>query len=1140
MRSRGYYLLSTIAISICLGVYIHYSNRYEDFSAVSSFYAPIAPKYLIYSFGEFSIILFSILGLFGLTDIHKSYDLLGKYSSVYVSSTANASIVLGRAVSVMATIWIPLCIWIAVVQSSGVISSMLKLEVIQPFEWSSMAQFLVIDSLIFCACWSMMCLVITHVLRNAVVTAIAMLTLITLHLYTILFIPIRHLTSISISPMFGTPASEIIGIQIPNQVTFSRIAVVLFVIGLFFAVSGLPFRGNTNKTIARTRRLTFALCILGAITLGGSLFFDNSHDFHSFCFDEVEEYSGLKQTALFDVQSVVGDITIEPGKTLGYRLLYDIEVGLEHRIQELKFSLNPKLDIQELKINERPISYRRWGSLVLVESIQDYMTNGKIQLLIVVDGHPMTFYSVKHQIDWKEYSYMNSNIKSLGTENSLFEKRYVALLPNIAWLPHFTDARVSDTTYSLMGGDRFDAAFKVAIPANWKVVSVGKQNVVPSGSKHQTTVKLQMTDQVASMPLIAAQFTSYSDIMENIDFRIDTITNRDSIQNLSKDVYLHVKGNLIRLIHSLRDKGLEYPYGSFTLVEVPGALKGHNDGLVLESNRSFPGIFLISEHEFFNANFERGWEWMAAVGNDVSNARKSRTLTNYFDRSLRNESVLDGVSKAMFFYEICTKDEYARVLGLLLHNLVNKIIRHEMSLSALRSYSIHEYISKPGSLSIVGRETKIRDAIHSLLGGGNRDVYGDTWQVEHPKIWTVALERSGTDLVSNALDAPAYLALAKLIDSFLSVLLAKYEEEDLRLLIDRWLNQYRSECIDEDQVLSLGREAGIELGSLMEYFSQSQKPKFSVSEGLMRPVHDAKDEVRFNTSVAIHNESDVLGAGYFRIDLPIVGNAGVIWEEPFLSEVVVIPPRMSVEIGMNSDRSPMDAWFVPTVVSENRFATPVDLVSRTDDKEVLIEDTLVGFKQSKWVPSPREEIVVDDLSADVRVWSGTRFKSVVDIENCANLSRHRDFVPSKAWCRVDFERSFGAYRRTMLVAHHGNGEYLVEYPARIPSNGLWRLEFFVPKMDVSEAMRLRMPPVPPSLPKDGYVELSVKWNEESRSVKVNFAKASVGWNTLSDFQVPKGNVSVFVSNDAMGGSVVSDAIRWVPVTSGDSMESPDS
>jgi hypothetical protein len=418
------------------------------------------------------------------------------------------------------------------------------------------------------------------------------------------------------------------------------------------------------------------------------------------------------------------------------------------------------------------------------------------------------------------------------------------------------------------------------------------------------------------------------------------------------------------------------------------------------------------------------------------------------------------------------------------------------------------------------------NTIHSLLGGGGSDTYGDAWRFEHPMIWRHALDSSSADLMWGVPNSIRHYALSKHVDSYVKYFFASYSEEELKFLVMDWISQFDGRCISKIELVQLGQLLRFDFSLILDGVGKVEKPRFSVSDARVIEFGEPVDSLQYNTSISVYNESNAVGAGYFRLDLPIIDNEGNIWEQPFFSEPLVIPARESVIIGMDTDRFPLDAWFVPTVVSDNRFAISTNIVELDNGKIWTIDDGVVGYRQSDWRPKPIQGIVVDDLSVGVRVLAEGKAEVVVNIEECARLSNNPKLIPPDTWCRIDFERSFGKYRRTMLISHQGRGDYLVEYLAEISSDGLWRLEFYVPKMDVSENMRFSMPLRPPYLPSEGTVELSIISSDLSKKVELDLTNARVGWNIVDDFPISAGDVSVYVSNKASDGSVISDAIRW--------------
>jgi len=92
-------------------------------------------------------------------------------------------------------------------------------------------------------------------------------------------------------------------------------------------------------------------------------------------------------------------------------------------------------------------------------------------------------------------------------------------------------------------------------------------------------------------------------------------------------------------------------------------------------------------------------------------------------------------------------------------------------------------------------------------------------------------------------------------------------------------------------------------------------------------------------------------------------------------------------------------------------------------------------------------------------------------------------------------------------------------PVSVPAAGIWELELHMPFLQY----------VPPDSRGTWHLEVVSEYGREA--VDFDATLAVVGWNLVGEFDLPKGEVSVEISDMTDGLLIVADAVAWSPVRS---------
>ena len=218
---------------------------------------------------------------------------------------------------------------------------------------------------------------------------------------------------------------------------------------------------------------------------------------------------------------------------------------------------------------------------------------------------------------------------------------------------------------------------------------------------------------------------------------------------------------------------------------------------------------------------------------------------------------------------------------------------------------------------------------------------------------------------------------------------------------------------------------------------------------------------------------------------------------------------------------------------------------RVDQEAQVRAEPFLGSRPSAWRPPVTTDIVVDDLDPGFSVESdeeqnGVRlagglssyFLPPVDMDQGLPAANGFAGTPTE-WSRREASASWGKYRHTMAVVRSGAGDRRAVFAAELPRAGRWRLALHLPEPTTRQGGGSPAPNVQinvsTGLGRPGTYDLTLIAGGEERALEFDAAAAETGWNTLGEFDLPRGAARLLLSNRSSGRAVIADAVRWQPL-----------
>ncbi len=1003
IRANYFTPILFFVICTCVTIYAYYGWSFEHNSTLRL--SSIPPSLLVNVFGPVIITVITLANLVSTREwSHFTTNYSEKLTPLLVRPITDLTFTIAQFTQVVIQIWTTFVIWILIVQAIGVIGESQSPRILQFIELRSLCEFVLVDASIYCAMVAAIIIFLNRMSKSWMLTTIVLVSILAVQVFALTNIPPKDFGLYTLFPRFGDVASEIIPIDSQPEILFFRI------MNLFVALSIAGLLCCTNSRVRRNKHSVVQYCALFVLALSIAVrlwygFTDDNASNPAYHKNTTGPNVANKARSALILSDINGTLRIVPKEVIAYQLEFTLQTSRDIDIAQLRLQLNPGLRIEGVTVDGIGEEYFHTAEGLVVAFGRSLESSQEVRVMLNVTGAlDVTRARTEQTYVVSNLSYSRSRIHALGESDSIFERNYVALLHGVAWLPHFQYSTETSRSKFTEVFNFFRYSVVAELPVGWIVATSG---AMPGSQSigHEGFVDLHSTGPHRTLALIMAPFTRISDEVEGIGIELLLYKkNTEFMKSLGKD-YLayktYIKERIIRLRETNFDANLEF----LTIVEVPISLRAYSLDFSLGSTQSHSHIYLIREHDFTMANFERFRVNRVKDGDDMSAEAMAFHIASYLDGSKHSESLIEHIAKRHFYNNICIEGEGANLLTMLLHEVVYAIVRSSVHRVSTEKYFLSQYFRSDDSLGGLPSRYSFIQRMNFLFGGMTKDLYGvGRW--DHPQVWALIIQGNWNDIVQLSHGEPYNLALAKSIDSVKNVLLSKHSMQQLTELVAGILTEGKNGCLDKETVFDIASGFGVPLNLMYGSLFGDGLPRFDVSRAEVLELIDSESEYRYSISVDTRNNSGVSGYVYFRMDLPLEDRFGNVWIEPVFSDVTHVPAESSVRFGMMSDRDPLYVWIVPVSLSENRFATLASIDRQTSGSRDA-ELASVGPVRSDWKPLPQTGIVVDDLSSDVNVVrignTGERSVSGDSPVNCKDIAVDWTEISRGIWCRLDYE-----------------------------------------------------------------------------------------------------------------------------------------
>ena len=368
----------------------------------------------------------------------------------------------------MVVAWVPVLVIAVAFQAIGGAAQLFDWwmgETVQPV---SLIVFVFLDVVPILVLWCAVVMLLAVALRLRLLVAIAACALLGLHVYAVDNVPTYLLGTIF--PFSIHHPSDILPAYPDAAMLAHRAALLLLAAGALLAAALLyPRPDGASKPVHIG---TSIACVTAGAALLGTLAANAAGELAI-----AEQWATVHESRRNDpypeLEAVEGTVRMVPGETL----VLDIEMRLTSpasgSLDELLFSFNPGMEVDAVRIDGEPMTFTHADGLLSVALPKPLEAGSSVVMSLDAQGIPdSSFGYLDSAIKPARLESDSSALLALGSDASLFERKYVALMPSSGWLPR-PGANFDVEDPSRRPRDFFHADLVVDLPAGWLVAGPG-------------------------------------------------------------------------------------------------------------------------------------------------------------------------------------------------------------------------------------------------------------------------------------------------------------------------------------------------------------------------------------------------------------------------------------------------------------------------------------------------------------------------------------------------------------------------------------------------------------------------------------------------------------------------------------------
>ena len=1097
LRLARTWLYASVVIGTGLFVYLGLALAHREFSATSASVGLASPRMLVPWFG----LPLVLLGMAGTTLL--GIDSFGRdrrcriEDALHSRPVPNFVLLMGQLLGVVAVIWLPIAVLAGLALALGAHLG----ESPGPI---SMLSFLVLDALPLLLTWSALFALLGVGLRNRFAAALAAFALLGLLAWGIYRMPANLLSALPLGEWGIGAASEIVTRPVAID-TFVQLAVLLLGAA---GLSTLTAAAHPRPDDRRAHHMGMGAVLALSSALGVAVPLKQAVDEQTTRGRWLDAHLAQRDARPAQLVALAGNVRIEPGERLVLDLELSVAASPDQELPALTFSLNPGMAVASVDVDGEAAPFDHALGLLTVSLAKPLAPASHTDVTLRAAGVPKAGFAYLDSAVEPGRRPITDALGLLGTEASLFDAAYVALMPDARWLPS-PGVNVGRSDFSSRGTGVYQLDLDVEVPPGWWVAGPGREPEGDDGSDGFMRFRLAPTTAVGDFGLFASRFARRTATVRDVTFELLLTPTHarvlDPLAELAEDLVTWLDSS----VAETERLGIPYSSPVLSVVEVPAQLRVYGGGTRLETVQAMPGALLLREQGLPTARFDRL---------DVADLD---TLTRFFKWDITGGDVFAGATRNLVGFHTAAAGPGATALNALVHELASSLLFGRYERGWL---SAHRWATMD-----VG--DTFSQVLGDMLGQGTTlaEAFARQALARQP-IWDLAVDVPLADVGRVAPGhATALLALKGAANA--TALAEALGRERIGEVLAGLRRRHAGQSFSASDLATIAPDFDATLG---DWLNDAGLPGFVASAVEMRRLPDDDFGLpRYRMRAYVRNNEASPGLFTIRY-IDADGGAAASRLDP-----IRVNGNTSIEVAWTSQHLPAGAWLVP-YLSRNRGEVTLDLGSVEAGAPSGLE--FVGVRPSDWLPWPDDVVIVDDLDAGFSI-AGVRAgvdrpelprQTPLDL----GLPVFDPFTPAgriDEWARLPLPTSWGKYRRTVARSAPGSGDERAVFVTELPTAGSWRLDYHLPALDFGRPSSAGPNDAvfayvrDHSLGRQGAYFMTLESRGRETVAEFDASAGQPGWNPVVQLDMPAGRARVEVSNRTTGRTVVADAIRWTPI-----------
>ena len=1105
-RATRTWLLALLALAAGWTAFVFYHRAALQHFSLDHYSGNIVPGRFLMAGYAACFMMPLLAGLVLLTFDHRHRDqAAGIVETLDARPVSNVALFVGRLLALTAATWLVCALFAVAMQVVGLAADQwLRNDGLDgwlgPVEPWSLAAFLFIDAPSVLVFWIALVLLLAATLRNRLAVAVLSLALLSGYGWLLLHAPLRLLPAISAFSGFEGFASDMLPRFVTAETGLQRVLQLLLTVALVvFGAMSYPRADSASRTLLPIGALALALAATG-IALAVQSATAARHQRATW----LDAHLAHRGVPAADLVGLSATVAIEPGTALHVDASLAVVLPVDP-VSELVFSLNPGMRVQHVWFGDQPAQHRHEDGLLRIPA-DGAQTGTNVTLRVVASGVPdPRFAYLDSDVDPLALGVADGHYRILGTEPMVFSEDYAVLLPGLAWLPTPGVNLQSDAP------DFHDLELLLDVPAAWHGAAPGQRDAIEAPTERRR-FRFRKDVAVPSVGVVAGRFERYAATVGGVEMELLLHPgHRRNAEFFAPEAQQLLNMYLGPGLARAKMRGVDYPHKRFSVVEVPGRLRGFGGGWQLDTALALPGIALLREYGLPSMRMTM---------------RPIHMVSFFMPADFSGGDPTIALWRSIMRFQAAAAGEQATLLNFVMDEVAKGVLWGFWP----SFFSAHHFDAAGSSGPAV-------ETLNRMMGHGT--AVDEELQAAAGRIAV------SSEFLTNTLgqlrfadDAERALDMLNFKGRVLAQTLAHgWPSGGAAELLRETFRRHRGGTYTLDDLRSAGATAGAPLDAVLgEWWATADLPGFVTSPLQAYRLEDGTDGPRYQLRLHVCNTETAPGLVRLRCggDKPM---------DSCSYSGFRVAADACVELGQVTDFLPMRAR-LDTYLSKNgngiTFPAPsVDADRRIDAAPVQ------GARDSAWRPPETADIVVDDLSAGFRLNDEAAPRGL-------RIGRR-----TLTWTRQEAAGSWGKHARTATWSDPGNGDRASIFAARLPTLGRWRLDYHLPGAELAElegdvGMSIRQVGAIREL---GEYEMTMVEHldhsknadetvsdgtdypaghdagngDKHTTIEFDGSIATEGWNHLGDFDLQSQHVSLVVTDRTNGEVVVADAIRWRPL-----------